>query len=352
MHDVWCSEYAEFETVWKRKDVEEIKAFLSTRVDKFRAPYGRQVKRYPRRSVIVATANGNELLHDPTGDRRFWVIPVKGEVPIELLEHERDLIWCAAIAAYRSGEKWYLGKDEQQDANRNNESYQSTDAWLELIENAVDGRPYINLSDLIERALEIPAKNQDNKTHVRVKNILRRLGYEPTDKRQIVSGKRLRLWENKSLVAIADGHSGQLFQESSNSNTSSMTTALTTLPDHSKEAVIAGQPLQNFDLPTIIPVTSAGQGSGQGSGHAQTLMQQSSEQPMTTVTTAKLDTLPVRKINIGSVVKHKDKRYPGAFKVEGYDSHKRQWHIIPMGMQFKGTSDLLYVNENQLTVID
>lgn len=40
--------------------------------------------------IIVGGVNDEEFLNDPTGDRRFWVIPLQQKVDLELLKQERD----------------------------------------------------------------------------------------------------------------------------------------------------------------------------------------------------------------------------------------------------------------------
>lgn len=76
MHKVWITEWAELENVFKRRDVSQVKAFLSCDTDRVRPPYGRRDETLPRGSVIVGTTNNDEFLTDPTGARRYWVIPV------------------------------------------------------------------------------------------------------------------------------------------------------------------------------------------------------------------------------------------------------------------------------------
>jgi len=83
LHNFWCLEWSEFENVYKKKDVSALKKFITTKTDSFRTPYSRTVKEYPRRSILVGTTNEQEILADPTGSRRFWVIPVKSMIPVE-----------------------------------------------------------------------------------------------------------------------------------------------------------------------------------------------------------------------------------------------------------------------------
>ncbi|MFM6248634.1 MAG: VapE domain-containing protein, partial [Dolichospermum sp.] len=73
----WCLEYAEFEAVYKKRDVSSLKRFITAKEDTFRAPYARKEARHPRPSLFAGTTNETEILLDPTGDRRFWVLKVE-----------------------------------------------------------------------------------------------------------------------------------------------------------------------------------------------------------------------------------------------------------------------------------
>ncbi|MGG6295961.1 VapE domain-containing protein [Leptolyngbya sp. AN02str] len=96
LHQNWMIEWAELESVFKRRDLSHIKAFLSCPVDQIRKPYGRSIESLRRSSVIVGTTNQFEFLADPTGNRRFWVLPVFKPIDLRQLEAERDQIWAAA----------------------------------------------------------------------------------------------------------------------------------------------------------------------------------------------------------------------------------------------------------------
>ena len=102
LHRFWCLEWSEFENVYKRKDVSALKKFMTSRIDAFRAPYERNVKEHPRRCVLVGTTNETEILTDPTGSRRFWIIPVQEAIPVGSVAQERDLLWAVCERPIRS----------------------------------------------------------------------------------------------------------------------------------------------------------------------------------------------------------------------------------------------------------
>ena len=77
LHLTWFCEWAELESVFRRRDIAATKAFLSSDTDLVRAPYARKAEKMPRRSIIVGSTNEDQFLNDSTGNRRFWVVPVK-----------------------------------------------------------------------------------------------------------------------------------------------------------------------------------------------------------------------------------------------------------------------------------
>lgn len=67
----WIVEMAELLATKKTREVEAIKAFITSQVDSYRAPYARRVERRPRRCVFAGTTNETTFLTDRTGNRRF-----------------------------------------------------------------------------------------------------------------------------------------------------------------------------------------------------------------------------------------------------------------------------------------
>ncbi len=86
----WIIELGELQAT-NKSDNEQIKAFLSRQVDKFRTPYGRRTEEYPRQCVFAGTTNSEEFLRDRTGSRRFWVLVCNAKPDYELQEEiEKD----------------------------------------------------------------------------------------------------------------------------------------------------------------------------------------------------------------------------------------------------------------------
>jgi Virulence-associated protein E len=70
----WVAEMGEMEGITSKKDVEELKAFITKLKDNYRGLYAKSPKDHPRHVVFGGTCNSSEILRDSTGNRRFWII--------------------------------------------------------------------------------------------------------------------------------------------------------------------------------------------------------------------------------------------------------------------------------------
>ena len=86
----------------RRAEVERVKAIASRQVDKARMAYGRVVMDFPRRSVMIGTANPGQYLVDSSGNRRFIPIDVEGRelnpsrLVKEVVTSNADQLWAEA----------------------------------------------------------------------------------------------------------------------------------------------------------------------------------------------------------------------------------------------------------------
>ncbi|NJO73312.1 MAG: DUF3854 domain-containing protein [Leptolyngbyaceae cyanobacterium RM1_406_9] len=197
LHQSWFVEWAELEAVFRRKDISAVKAFITTQTDQIRPPYGRTVKEFARPSVIVGTTNFDEFLADPTGNRRFWVVPIKTSwIPLEELANERDRIWAAATHAFLKGESWTLPAELKQQAVEAGQDYEMSDPWEEHVLNYITERERVSASEILTHAIGLEIDRQDRASQMRVSNILKANLW--TTSREYVRGKRLRFWSPPS----------------------------------------------------------------------------------------------------------------------------------------------------------
>ncbi len=193
LHRNWIIEWSEIDSVLNKKKSGDLKAFITCTADCFREPYGRKTANHPRQQILVGTTNEGEFLSDPTGNRRYWVIPVGVErIDTDLLIQERNAIWSGAVAAYAAGEKWYLTDEEEQLAKENNEHFLESDTWEEVIlEWLSEGeKTQVTIRAILSEALNIDISMQDKRVQGRVARCLTKNGWE----RKIVGKARQRVW--------------------------------------------------------------------------------------------------------------------------------------------------------------
>lgn len=71
---MWICEMAELLASKRSRDVEAMKAFVTSAVDTIRPKYGRETEQRPRTCVFCGTTNSSSFLVDKTGNRRFLVV--------------------------------------------------------------------------------------------------------------------------------------------------------------------------------------------------------------------------------------------------------------------------------------
>lgn len=203
LHRVWAAEIAEFEVVYRRKDISQLKRFMSSPVDDYRPPYGRQVEHFPRASVLVGTSNERQILNDPTGNRRFWIVPVTKRIDIDSIKKERDLLWAIAVKLYTQGEQWWLTDTEDSLQVIDNQNYTTSDPWEELILGHIENLSSVTTTELLLSCLKLDSSRMDTASQRRVAQILQKNGWEPARTR--IDGKKIRHWVRVSGPDGPDG---------------------------------------------------------------------------------------------------------------------------------------------------
>jgi predicted P-loop ATPase len=196
----WIVELAEVDYLMGRKEVESFKRFLSTTADTYRPPYGRANIRHERTCALFATTNKSEFLTDPTGDRRYWVIEVGGEIDCDRVIQNRDLIWATALAAFERGDTWWLSKEEEQVRASSHTQYRESDPWGDAINEKFKGSlPTTNCeggewltTNQIFDLLDIPTKDRSRASSNRVTKILKEWGFESKSMR--IDGSVRKVW--------------------------------------------------------------------------------------------------------------------------------------------------------------
>ena len=190
---VWLYELAEMEGL-RGRNPQRVKAFLTSAVDTYRAPYGRLPAAHPRSCFFVATTNEPEFLSDSSGARRFWPVPVR-KIDVAGLVAVRDQLWAEAFARVDRGETWHLPYRLEKAQRIAAEIYELTDPLEERLAEwvAAVGRSFTT-EEAVACGLGIPVEKVDKRLVSEIGGMLHRLGCVKFRPRQ-GRGKRPYLWE-------------------------------------------------------------------------------------------------------------------------------------------------------------
>ena len=78
---------------------------------KMKRPYGGHVEEFPRLASFIATSNMDDILTDPSGNRRFIGVELTGPIDVNVKPNYVQL-FAQAMAAIRAGEKTYFDSVE------------------------------------------------------------------------------------------------------------------------------------------------------------------------------------------------------------------------------------------------
>jgi putative DNA primase/helicase len=172
---VFLAEMAELQ-VFNRSEVSALKQAITNPIDRYRPPYGRTVRTFPRQCVFVGTTNDHQYLDDPTGARRFWPVRV-GTMRTEDLKRDRDQLFAEARVLFERGVPWHVvhGASDEQEARR------IGDEWEDDVASYLNARPPSDMVKIMDIAVEVfhfRPRDVDRSVQLRLGRIMRVLGWE------------------------------------------------------------------------------------------------------------------------------------------------------------------------------
>ncbi|MGY6214968.1 VapE domain-containing protein [Methylolobus aquaticus] len=192
----WLYEISELDSL-NRADITRAKAFLSSQVDNYRAPYEARPENHKRQCVFAATTNQYEYLRDLTGNRRFW--PVRcHEIDLTKLAAWREQLFAEACVAYRAGQRWYPDREEFEthfepeiDRRLLDDPWETTIAdWCDSPDAQFDLKhDGVTVARVLKEAIKMDASKIGGARveSARVGTIMKRLGYA---RRRRATGRR------------------------------------------------------------------------------------------------------------------------------------------------------------------
>ena len=107
---------------------------------KMKPPYGSHVQEFPRMASFIATSNMEDILSDPSGNRRFLGVELTGPIDVSLLPNYEQL-YAQALAALQAGEKTYFDAEQTKlimASNRKFEVISPVDQYFNLYFDLTD----------------------------------------------------------------------------------------------------------------------------------------------------------------------------------------------------------------------
>lgn len=145
LRGMWIIEMAELLATKRSRDVEGIKAFVTSMVDTIRPKYARETEQRPRACVFAGTTNDMQFLTDATGNRRFLPVDCGAREPIMSLfedgvEEYFDQAWAEAAHIWKTEKPaLVLPKRLEQYAIERQEAFLEDDPRVGIIQEYLDG---------------------------------------------------------------------------------------------------------------------------------------------------------------------------------------------------------------------
>lgn len=202
LRGMWMVEMAELLATKKAKEIESIKAFVTSRVDTIRPKYARETEQRPRVCVIAGTTNDFDFLSDPTGNRRFIPVHCLADEPQEVLFDDSaqdffDACWAEVYARWKEGERsLVLPRRFEKIADAMRDTHTEDDPRVALIQDFLDAKMQrsadpddvsarVCVTELLHEVLDIPdfrnpPRRLVNEIHAIMRNSVE--GYMPYPK--------------------------------------------------------------------------------------------------------------------------------------------------------------------------
>lgn len=122
---------------------------------KIKPPYGSHVQEFPRMASFIATSNMEDILSDPSGNRRFLGVELTGPIDVSQRPNYEQL-YAQALSALRAGEKTFFDAEQTRLIMANNRKFevvspvdQYFDLYFDLTDDAKQGE-YLTAAEIFQ----------------------------------------------------------------------------------------------------------------------------------------------------------------------------------------------------------
>lgn len=173
-----------------KKEVKRLKELTSKQTFSLREPYGRNNVDLNRLAVLGGTTNDNEILSDPTGNRR--IIPIH----VDAINHQvynsidKTALWLEVYDLWKGGYRWQLNRDDIAYLAKHGGEFEMAISETELIQKYFEPgeTEWVTATDI---KVYIEKHTQQRLNLGRLGQDLKRLGFQQKHIKQGNSTKRV-----------------------------------------------------------------------------------------------------------------------------------------------------------------
>ena len=182
-----------------KAEITSIKQMLSCQSDRFRVPFGKTMKDYPRQCVFAGTTNDGTYLKDTTGNRRFW--PVRAtNIDTDKIIQDRDQLFAESYYRFKQGETWWEVPQLIAEKEQDTRLMALEDEWYDLVKDFIEGRSRVKIREIAQhKELNLENKDINRIIQLRIAGILKALGWENKVMKDDLN-KATRFWVRKDLI--------------------------------------------------------------------------------------------------------------------------------------------------------
>lgn len=168
-----------------KKDVDELKDFLTLKEDQWRPAYSRDQKVGVRHCLFIMTTNDDQFLTDSTGNRRYAVVNIDN-IDIEKVKSDLHQLWAEGKHIYETAGVNKLHADVEALQEQYNEENVEEDPWEAAVLDWFEAEEFLKPKDrqfhdtrsILKFALGMTDAQIEKKHTKRLRNVLRRLKFE------------------------------------------------------------------------------------------------------------------------------------------------------------------------------
>jgi predicted P-loop ATPase len=184
---------------FKQTDVDKIKGIVSCAVDRYREPFGRHTKDFPRQGVFAGTTNRDDWNRDDTGARRFWPV-LCGKLDHEWVRVNRDQLFAEAVHVIRAGGSYW--EVPWGDAQAQQDERRAADTWDDAVAAWLVGRNKCTLAEVMAGAVDLDAAHQTLSDQQRMGRVMKKVGW--VKKLERVAGIQRKVWVNPLTLDLPE----------------------------------------------------------------------------------------------------------------------------------------------------